>query len=88
MASLHQRLVFRIAHGVPHKIDTLANLSRSNQICCPIVGLDGTRAYASGDFTEAGLIEDISGLDSPAIHAIEDFRLMYRKDYIYLGNRQ
>ena len=39
----------------------------------------------SGDFTDAGLTDDISGLDANGIKDIEDWRLMYHKDYIYVG---
>ena len=50
-----------------------------------IPGVDGTKAFVSGDFTDAGLTDDISGLDANGIKDIEDWRLMYHKDYIYVG---
>lgn len=59
------------------------------ELCCrPItlfVGVDGTRAFASGDFTDEGLIEDISGLIASDVEAIESFRKMYANDYRYAG---
>ena len=49
------------------------------------LGLDGTKAFVSGDFTEKGLIDDISGLPPAEIQSIEDWRLMYHKSYKYVG---
>lgn len=50
-----------------------------------LIGLDGTRAYASGDFTEKGLLENIDGLSPDDALAIEGFRTMYHKEYKYIG---
>lgn len=48
-------------------------------------GLDGTRAFVSGDFTEAGLIEDITGLTHTDVLGLEDWQKRYEKDYVYVG---
>lgn len=48
-------------------------------------GVDGTRAFVTGEFNEAGLVDDIEGLDAEAIQSIEDWRLMYHKDYTLVG---
>ncbi|OWF44334.1 neuferricin-like [Mizuhopecten yessoensis] len=48
-------------------------------------GRDGTRAYVSGDFTEAGLIDDITGLSLTDIRGLDDWIKFYKKDYIYVG---
>nr|CAG4642674.1 EOG090X0A5G [Evadne anonyx] len=48
-------------------------------------GLDGTRAFVSGDFTPTGLIEDISGLDNSEYLGILNWMEFYAKDYSYVG---
>ncbi|XP_060078414.1 neuferricin-like [Ylistrum balloti] len=48
-------------------------------------GRDGSRAYVSGDFTEAGLIDDITGLSLTDIRGLGDWVKFYRKDYKYVG---
>ncbi|XP_069135483.1 neuferricin-like isoform X2 [Argopecten irradians] len=48
-------------------------------------GRDGTRAFVSGDFTEAGLIDDISGLSLTDIRGLDDWVKFYKKDYTYVG---
>ena len=48
-------------------------------------GRDGTRAFVTGDFTEEGLIDDVTGLSSANILGIVEWQVMYRKDYTYVG---
>ncbi|XP_033748546.1 neuferricin-like [Pecten maximus] len=48
-------------------------------------GRDGSRAYVSGDFTEAGLVDDITGLSLTDIRGLDDWVKFYRKDYTYVG---
>ncbi|XP_067932548.1 neuferricin-like [Watersipora subatra] len=48
-------------------------------------GIDGTKAFVTGDFTENGLTDDITGLDPSGIRSLEDWRLMYHKEYKYIG---
>ena len=47
-------------------------------------GRDGTRAFISGNFTEEGLIEDVTHLEG--ILGLEEWLSLYRKDYKYVGN--
>nr|CAG4643379.1 EOG090X0A5G [Ilyocryptus agilis] len=51
-------------------------------------GIDGSRAFVSGDFTPAGLIEDISGLKNEDYLGLKDWVEFYAKDYKYLGKLQ
>ena len=39
----------------------------------------------SGDFTEAGLIEDITGLSHTDILGLQEWSDFYKKDYKHLG---
>ncbi|ESO95497.1 hypothetical protein LOTGIDRAFT_116983 [Lottia gigantea] len=48
-------------------------------------GRDGTRAFITGDFTEAGLIEDIRGLTLPEFLGLHEWQQKYDKDYTYIG---
>ncbi|XP_065186966.1 neuferricin-like [Sycon ciliatum] len=48
-------------------------------------GRDGTRAFVSGDFTEVGLTDNVTGLDNANIIGIEDWLSFYHKDYTYAG---
>lgn len=49
---------------------------------------DGTRAFATGQFTDDGLIPDVSGLSHHDILSIQDWDAFYKKDYIYKGKVQ
>ncbi|GFS38717.1 neuferricin [Trichonephila inaurata madagascariensis] len=44
-------------------------------------GRDATRAYITGDFSEAGLIDDVSDLDSASLISIEDWLSFYKEEY-------
>ena len=48
-------------------------------------GKDGTRAFVSGDFTEKGLIEDLTGLSHQDILGLYDWNEFYKKDYKHIG---
>lgn len=48
-------------------------------------GIDGTRAFVTGDFTPSGLIDDISELDDGDYLGIKNWIDFYAKDYFYIG---
>jgi len=48
-------------------------------------GRDGTRAFITGNFTPAGLIEDYEGLTLANLIALEDWNKFYHKDYSFVG---
>jgi len=48
-------------------------------------GKDGTRGFVSGDFTPAGLIDDISGLDDDDYLGVKNWIDFYAKDYAFIG---
>ncbi|KAM6466465.1 neuferricin isoform 1-T3 [Liasis olivaceus] len=48
-------------------------------------GKDASRAFATGDFTPAGLVDDISGLSPPQMLAIQNWLSFYNKNYVHIG---
>jgi len=48
-------------------------------------GRDGTRGYLTGDFTEAGLTDDLSGLHSDLFSSLSDWRTFYEESYPVVG---
>ena len=48
-------------------------------------GRDATRSFVSGDFTDAGLTDDLTGLSPDLMLGIEDWVRTYEKDYTYVG---
>lgn len=48
-------------------------------------GRDATRAYITGDFSEAGLSDDVEGLDDSSLSGIEDWLSFYREEYKPVG---
>ena len=48
-------------------------------------GVDGSRAFVTGEFTEEGLVDDISGLDSSNYLSLKEWSEFYEKDYKYIG---
>ena len=48
-------------------------------------GLDGTKAFATGEFNEEGLIDDITELDHDSILSIADWVNTYDEEYIFVG---
>ena len=49
------------------------------------LGIDGTRAFVSGDFTEAGLVDDVAGLQAQDYLGLGDWMKFYEKDYKFVG---
>ncbi|XP_066058338.1 neuferricin [Chamaea fasciata] len=50
-----------------------------------LAGRDATRAFASGDFTPAGLVDDVSGLSPPELLSIHSWLSFYRDTYEPVG---
>ncbi|XP_063002665.1 neuferricin [Elgaria multicarinata webbii] len=48
-------------------------------------GKDATRAFATGDFTPAGLVDDISGLSPSEMLTIQNWLSFYNKNYVHIG---
>jgi predicted heme/steroid binding protein len=48
-------------------------------------GKDATRAFVTGDFTEEGLTDDISGLSEQELLSVIDWLKFYEKDYKLVG---
>ncbi|CAH1403462.1 unnamed protein product [Nezara viridula] len=48
-------------------------------------GRDASKAFITGDFTEQGLIDDISDLTLNELSDLKEWVLKYEKDYIYKG---
>lgn len=51
------------------------------------LGIDGTRAYVSGDFSDKGLVEDTEGLSLTDLLGLEDWNAFYKKQYLYQGKK-
>ncbi|GFU12452.1 neuferricin [Nephila pilipes] len=49
------------------------------------VGRDAARAYITGDFSETGLIDDVSDLDSASLASLEDWLSFYKEEYKPVG---
>ncbi|KAJ7308915.1 hypothetical protein JRQ81_008192 [Phrynocephalus forsythii] len=48
-------------------------------------GKDASRAFATGDFTPAGLVDDISGLSPSELLTIQNWLAFYTKNYVPIG---
>uniref|UniRef100_A0A6J0V4H4 Neuferricin n=1 Tax=Pogona vitticeps TaxID=103695 RepID=A0A6J0V4H4_9SAUR len=48
-------------------------------------GKDASRAFATGDFTPAGLVDDISGLSPSEMLIIQNWLSFYTKNYVRIG---
>lgn len=48
-------------------------------------GRDGTRGYLTGDFTEAGLTDDLSDLSVDLFSSLADWRTFYEESYPVVG---
>lgn len=48
-------------------------------------GRDASRAFVTGDFTEAGLIDDITGLTSADYIGLDEWVKFYKSDYRFVG---
>ncbi|KAG5284124.1 hypothetical protein AALO_G00023220 [Alosa alosa] len=51
-------------------------------------GKDASRAFVTGDFTEAGLTDDVSDLSPSQIVALYDWLTFYQKDYTPVGRAE
>ena len=49
------------------------------------IGKDATRAYITGDFTEAGLTDDLTGLSDEMISGLATWIDFYTEEYNYMG---
>lgn len=50
-----------------------------------VSGRDASRAFVTGDFSEAGLNDDVSDLSPSQIVALYDWLAFYQKDYTPVG---
>ncbi len=48
-------------------------------------GIDGSKAFINGDFTEEGLIDDVSSLSPTQTLELIEWQQFYDKEYKYLG---
>ncbi|XP_048412869.1 neuferricin isoform X2 [Stegostoma tigrinum] len=48
-------------------------------------GRDACRAFVSGDFTENGLVDDVSGLSPSQILSLHEWLDFYKKEYTFKG---
>ena len=48
-------------------------------------GRDGSRAFVTGDFTDKGLTDDVSGFTNAEVLSLEEWKRFYSKDYTYVG---
>eukprot|EP00062_Callorhinchus_milii_P024638 gi/632984759/ref/XP_007909304.1/ PREDICTED: neuferricin [Callorhinchus milii] len=48
-------------------------------------GTDASRAFVSGDFSEAGLVEDVDGLSPAEILALQQWLVFYQREYVFKG---
>lgn len=51
-----------------------------------LTGIDGSRAFVTGDFKPEGLIDDIAELGNQDYIGLRDWLDFYMKDYEYIGN--
>lgn len=54
-------------------------------ICVFFTGKDASRAFITGDFTEAGLSNDVSDFSESQIVALYDWLSFYQRDYTAVG---
>ncbi|XP_052612153.1 neuferricin isoform X5 [Peromyscus californicus insignis] len=48
-------------------------------------GRDASRAFVTGDFSEAGLVDDVTGLSSSEILILQNWISFYEKNYVFVG---
>ncbi|XP_070210922.1 neuferricin-like [Littorina saxatilis] len=48
-------------------------------------GRDGSKAFVTGDFSEKGVTDDISGFTNAEILSLDEWKGLYDRDYIYVG---
>lgn len=49
-------------------------------------GRDASRAFVTGDFTENGLVDDVSGLSPTEMMTLHGWLEFYKKEYSFVGN--
>lgn len=54
-------------------------------ILCLVEGKDASRAFVTGEFDEAGLVDDVSGLTSAQWLDLLHWFQFYEKSYRYVG---
>ena len=47
-------------------------------------GRDASRAFVTGDYSEAGLVDDINGLSSSEILTLHNWLSFYEKNYVFV----
>ncbi|XP_066492317.1 neuferricin [Tiliqua scincoides] len=50
-----------------------------------LAGKDASRAFATGDFSQTGLVDDISGLSPAEVLTIHNWLSFYSKNYVLVG---
>ena len=60
------------------------NILLANKCPC-YAGVDGSRAFVTGDFKAEGLIDDIAGLGEQDYIGLRDWLNFYEKDYEIIG---
>ena len=58
---------------------------RDYSIVVMYVGIDGSKAYITGEFNEEGLTDDVSDLTPLELGELEGWVEFYEKDYTYVG---
>lgn len=48
-------------------------------------GRDGTKAFSTGEFNDAGLTDDLSGVETSHFGEYENWVKFFDKDYKYIG---
>lgn len=48
-------------------------------------GRDASRAFVTGDYSEAGLVDDVTGLSSSEILILHKWLSFYQKNYVFVG---
>lgn len=48
-------------------------------------GIDGTRAFVTGEFNEEGLIDEVTGLSNQDYLGLQEWAEFYHSDYTYVG---
>lgn len=48
-------------------------------------GIDGSKAFVTGEFNEEGLIDDITDLSPIQVGELDDWVKFYAKDYTHVG---
>lgn len=48
-------------------------------------GRDASRAFVTGDYSEAGLVDDVTGLSSSEMLILHNWLSFYEKNYVFVG---